>query len=147
MSRWIQGRPGEPNRRITIARAVGVTMTLGAVGALIGASIGAGVLAAVSYAIDDFGGFPYIWDAYMFAAFIGGALGIIAAPYAAWSLPNVAIGRIMTTTSTWTAVGGAAGFVGAGLDFIAGIGGAVLGFVFATTWLAVRSSGIVRGSH
>ena len=147
MSSWIQGRPGEPNRRITIARAVGATMTLGAVGSVIGAAIGAGVLAGVSYAIDGVGGFPYIGDAYTLAAFVGGALGIIAAPYAAWSLPNVAIGRIMTTTSVGTAVGGAGGFVWTELDLFGAIFGAVLGFALATTWLALRSSEMWRRSR
>src|SRR5690349_17850849 len=107
----IQRPTAATNRRISIPRALGVTLGLGIAGAGFGASIGAGTLAAINLAIDGPGGFPYVFDAYTFAGGVGAFLGVIAFPYVAWSLPTVSIGRILAATAVGTAIGGAAGFL------------------------------------
>jgi hypothetical protein len=140
----IQGPTAATIRRITIPRALGVTLGLGIAGAAVGASIGAGMLGVISLGIDGPGGFPYFFDAYLFAGAIGAGLGVIAYPYIAWSLPTVSIGRILAATTMGTAIGGTAGLLGTNLDFIGAVLGAVFGFGCGASWLAIRSSEIRR---
>ena len=75
----IQGATAATNRRITIPRALGVTLGLGITGAAMGASIGAGLLVVIGYVSDGPGGFPYVFDAYTFAGTVGAGLGVIPA--------------------------------------------------------------------
>lgn len=141
----IRGATAATNARISIARALGVTIGLGAAGASVGASLGAGLLAVISLAIDGPGGFPYLWDAFSLASLMGAGLGAIALPYVAWSLPRVTIGRIVATTALGTVIGGTAGFLWINLHALGAIIGAVIGFGCAASYLGIRSSTALWG--
>ena len=141
----IRGATAATNARISIARAVGVTIGLGAVGASVGAGLAAGLFAVLSLAIDGPGGYPYVWDAFWLAGVIGAGLGAIALPYVAWSLPRVAIGRIVATTALGTAIGGTAGFLW--MHALGALLGAVMGFGCAASYLGIRSSTALWGER
>jgi len=139
----VRGATAATNRRITLSRALGATVALGVVGAGVGASIGAGMLVAISFATAGPDDFPYLF-VYPFARDIGAGLGVIALPYAAWSLPRVSIGRILATTTIGTIIGGAAGFVW--IDLLGAMLGAIIGFGCAASWLGIRYSDMWRVS-
>jgi hypothetical protein len=138
----IQGPTAESNARISVPRAIGVTLGLFVTGTTIGACLGAGLLAALSLAVDGSGGYPYVWDAFYVAGFLGGVIGAIALPFTTWALPRVSIGKIIATTAAGTSIGAASFFSWAEMNAVAGMLGAVIGFSCAAGYLGIRSSSL-----
>lgn len=99
-------------------------------GASVGAVLAVAILAGVGLAVDGPGGFPYVWDAFEFAAIIGAACGAIAFPVAALGpLAAVPRRRVLGWTTGGTMVGGVLGLLVTGLNPLAGLAGVVGGFV------------------
>lgn len=117
-------------------RVAGVTVGLTVAGALAGAIISSATLAILGVLVDGPGGFPHVWDAFVLAAVVGGALGGVLTPSAAWILlRRVPIGRAFGITAISTAVGGAVGLLASALNPLVAIGGAVIGFAVSVGWL------------
>src|SRR5687767_10615454 len=95
--------------RVDIPRAAGVTLGLGATGAVAGAPVGSLLLAAMSLAADGYDFYSYMPDVLLAGAVAGGALGALALPFTAWTLPRVTVGQILSATTAATIVGILAG--------------------------------------
>ena len=128
------------NRAVRIAV---ITMSLTAIGSVLGAAAGAAALwiAAVASADTAFGSVPVL--ALQIAAVIGAALGAAALPLAAWLLlRHVALGLIFVLSAAGTIVGGVVGWLApfGRNEVIGGLRGAVLGFVVSAVamWLETR---------
>ena len=124
-----------------ILRALGVTLGLGVAGTSLGAILGGGLFAALSVVINN-SGCVQISPGYAFLAggTLGGGFGGIALPLAAWTLPRVAIGRIVAATALGAIAGGTAGFVLTNPDFSAVVLGSLIGFGLATSLVGFRSA-------
>ena len=134
------------NSRVSIARAIGATLGLGGVGATVGAGLGAGLTVVLSPAFGCLDCYPLFWDAWL-AGVAGAMVGTIALPAAAWALPLVGIGRIIATTGLGTILGAITWFMLINHNELAGLIGAIVGFVFGASYLGVRSSTTLWGSR
>lgn len=127
-------------KRVSPARAVGVTAALCVSGGAVGAGLGVGLLATLSLLVDGPGGFPYVVQAYALAAAVGGVLGGVLVPVSAWTLlRRVPFGLVFAGASLGTAAGGTLGLLLSGLDPFMAVGGAVAGYLLSAGYLYRRS--------
>jgi hypothetical protein len=121
----------------SFGRIAAVTLSLSAIGAVVGAGLGALALWGLSVAIRN----PRSIELIGPAALFGGLLGAVLAPIAAWTLMrHVPIWRAIVETALGTAVGLAIGWVlGARLGYAAlwPIGMGLLGFTIAAIRLRI----------
>jgi hypothetical protein len=125
--------------RVFAARALTVTLGLSGAGAIIGATIAMGSYFAfiVGLRWEGYSGplpFPSL------SVPVGAALGAIALPLAAWTLPRASLGRIIATTGVAAALG-----IPIGLQFsvnlFGGVLGALVGLACAVRWIAICRRG------
>jgi hypothetical protein len=110
------------------------------IGGLTGALLGTSSLAIVGLLRDGFGGYPYIWDAFILAGLVGGFIGSLCLPFVATTfLRHVSIGRIVVETGVGTIAGAVIGSAVSGFDEAFGTLGAVIGFCIGAAFLHRRS--------
>ena len=128
------------NAPTRILRALGVTVGLGVAGTSLGAILGGGLFAALSLVFDN-SGCVQILPGYAFlgGAVLGSGFGGIALPLTAWTLPRVAIGRIIAATALGAILGGTVGFLLTDLDFSGTMMGSLVGFGLATSIVGFRN--------
>ena len=121
-------------------RIAAVTVSIAAIGAVIGGALGAALLAVWALRLGV-SGRDFV-DGALFGAGTGAALGAVLAPITAWTfLRRIPLGRALAHTAIGTTVGAAAGLViGAiGLPALtslpAGLVGALIGFLAAAVRL------------
>jgi len=123
-------------KRVSPARAVGVTAALCLAGGAAGAMLGVGLLAILSLVVDGRGGFPYVVQAYALAAAVGGVLGGVLVPASAWTLlRRVPFGLVFAGASAGTAAGGTLGLLLSGLNPLMAVAGAVGGYLVSAAGL------------
>jgi hypothetical protein len=109
------------------------------VGAFAGAVFGVASLAMLGLLVDGPGGFPYVWDAFVFAGVAGCALGVIAFSVVSWGmLRHVPLGRVIAETGAGTLIGAVASSLASGLNPLGGLVGALLGFCIGAVQLRFR---------
>ena len=136
----IRGDASPSNAPTRILRALGVTAALGVAGTSLGAILGGGLFAALSLMFDN-SGCVQILPGYAFlaGAVLGSGFGGIALPLTAWTLPRVAIGRIVAATALGAIIGGTAGFLLTDLDLSGSMLGSLVGFGLATSIVGFRN--------
>lgn len=128
-----------------LGRVTTITLSIAAIGAIIGGVLGAALLAVWALRLHA-GGAPVVRIA-LFGARNGAALGAVLAPITAWSfLRRVPLGRALAQTAIGTTLGAAFGLVLGSIRFPAitnlpaGLFGALLGFVVAAIRLRLATS-------
>lgn len=116
-----------------------VTLALSLVGGLLGAALGAGSMAALRLAMSGLHGQDRAPSMVLTAAGVGGALGVVLSPVAAWTLMrHVPLWRAIAETSLGTLAGTLVGFGTArltNLGILGPLGFGVLGFLIAAVRL------------
>lgn len=123
-----------------LGRVAAVTLSIAAIGAIIGGALGALLLAVWALRLGVRGGDFRAGAG--FGAGVGAGLGAVLAPITAWAfLRRVPLGKALGQTSLGTTVGAAAGLIlgSFGLPSLsslpAGLVGALLGFLVAAVRL------------
>ncbi len=130
--------------RADASRMMRLLVALVVIGGLVGTSLAVGLLAALGLYVDGLGGFPYYWDAFFVAGFVGGLLGALALPIVSLIfLPNTVVARIVLETSTGTSAGAAIGLLASRLNPLIAVVGAISGFFIAVLglWMRRRQGG------
>jgi len=129
-------RPPFNRSEMRIGRVAAVTLSIAAIGAIIGGALGAALLAVWALRLGV-RGTDFLASA-GFGAGVGAGLGAVLAPITAWAfLRRVPLGRALAQTSIGTTAGAAVGLVlgSVGLPSLtslpAGLTGALLGFLAA----------------
>lgn len=127
-------------------RVIVVTLALLVAGSLLGGAIGVGLLGVFALVVDGPGGFPYAWEAFALSGVVGATLGALIGPALAWTaLRDVPLWRVFAETATGAVIGGAAGFLGSGLNPLVAVGTATLGGLGAALRLRSRTRPVPRG--
>ena len=127
-------------RAVDPVRAVAVTAGLAVAGGVVGAGVGAALLAVLGLVVDGPGGFPFVWDAFVLAGFVGGVLGAVLFPVSAWTLlRRVSFGQAFAGTALGTAAGGTLGLLLSGVRPDMAVAGAVAGFCTSAVGLYVQA--------
>jgi hypothetical protein len=127
-----------------LGRVATITLSIAAIGAVIGGVLGAGLLAVWALRLNVGG--SSILQAALFGAGNGAALGAVLAPITAWAfLRRVPLGRALAQTALGTTLGAAAGLVLGSVRFPAiaslptGLAGALIGFLAAAIRLRLAT--------
>lgn len=109
------------------------------VGALAGAFFGVAAAGVLGLLVDGPGGFPYVWDAFTFAAVAGCALGATSYPVVSWGfLRHVPLERVVAETGLATLIGAIVGSLASDLNPLFGLIGGFLGFCLGAIQLRLR---------
>ena len=117
-----------------------MTFGLAVAGGVVGVVLGAGLLAVFGLLIDGWGGFPYMWDAFVVAGAVGTLLGGVLAPLAGWLfLRHVPFSCVFGSTAVGTALGASTGLLASSLDPVSAVGGAIAGFALSVVTVRLRT--------